>query len=61
MSGTSTTGIGLQCVCKDPKGYAAKFTGTVHIDGDQEMTGDITSVNTITVKKDVLLTRSGLR
>jgi hypothetical protein len=50
VSGSTNTGVGVQGSCKDPKGFAGKFTGSVEIDGD------ITSVNTITVKNDVVLT-----
>jgi hypothetical protein len=50
VSGSTNTGVGVQGACKDPKGLAGKFTGDVEIDGD------ITGVNNITVKKDVILT-----
>jgi hypothetical protein len=50
VSGKSSSGVGVEGVCTDAKGFAAKFTGNVEVDGD------ITSVNTITVKKDVVLT-----
>jgi len=50
VSGKATLGVGVQGICKDPKGLAGKFTGDVEIDGD------ITGVNNITVKNDVVLT-----
>jgi len=46
VSGKSSTGVGVEGVCTDSKGLAGKFTGDVEVDGD------ITSVNTVTVKKD---------
>jgi hypothetical protein len=50
VSGSSVTGVAVEGVCKDAKGFAGKFTGNVSI------AGDITTVNTITVTKDVVLT-----
>ena len=43
----TSTGAAIEGICKDTKGLAGKFTGNVDIDGD------ITAVNTVTVKKDI--------
>jgi hypothetical protein len=40
VSGTSVTGVGVQGICKDPKGFAAKFTGNVEIDGNTTIKGN---------------------
>jgi hypothetical protein len=54
VSGTSATGTAIEGTSKD--GLAGKFTGKVEIDGNLTISGDITTVNTVTVQKDVVLT-----
>jgi hypothetical protein len=53
VSGTSDSGAAIQGSSKN--GLAGSFAGNVEIDGNLKLTGNITSVQTVTVQGDVVL------